>query len=594
MPLILLLGDTFGKWKQAVERLDAWNQIVTIEQTLLARARSVFMGRWFGLGLPLHDGDLRVAFANLDALVKCYRELKAGSHPHEGLNLTEPLMGMAGELTGMLTAPVPSMIMLAGLSSLFPDWTTTLAEAVNWLSAGVLMPLVGVLGGPIYFLIYLPLTKLGPGLSGVPVMREFFGAGAEFLAAAGGFLLQLVGPREGIRNPLVSAGLDLLGHVANLLPLVMVLVSLVVLYLGPLLSPLAQQLTFLVPLVREIYAVIMFAWTDFSANLAALYTGKNSPWNIVKIILRNLKELFIQLKKGFWNLFKPGQPAPPAKPTPAGACEKPKKDPGGASEIMAELRAGWAKIRPLVMKSTRDHWLIQRFREISSRFTMIAGVWSRLPAKPPKPPGTLKKKIGPLLPPVPPVLKTTPAFPTLPDFPLPQDTYERLLKSGAGSLPDVKSTAGDVFNLDDKAQAALNRLHHPPGVFAAESLALEEKTRARTGKTPAQVLAELQAQDSRIRTLLFGIIDRFLPAAVAEAVPMMQGLLWELEDAIHGEKALFPVREVIEGELLAPEITRLRIRAPGMKEVEVRQWVKNVRAALTAQPYRTMAAAQES
>jgi hypothetical protein len=326
-------------------------------------------------------------------------------------------------------------------------------------------------------------------------------------------------------------------------------------------------------------------WTDFTDKLTELYAGKQSPWGVLQRVIRVMLNLFRHLKKGFGNLFK-GAPPAPEKMSPAGVCKKPTKGPQTSAGILEALGKGWETIRPVVLGATIEHWLVKRFKEMARRFKIIGEVFGTLPpSTSKKPPGFFKKKITPLLPPLPLELQKLPAFPTVPPFPSLEDIYKRTLASGAGKPPDVAVDLGKAFVLDKDAERALERLRHPPEVFAGERLALKAK-QAEARKKPQDVLAE-----SQLKTLVFGIIDRFLPEAIAAEVPRLQVLLWQLEEAKQaaGEKAAFPVRQLLEGDRLALEVLRLRIHAPGMNKGEVQRWAEDVSLALTSQPYRTLA-----
>ncbi|MCI0477619.1 MAG: hypothetical protein L0Y55_15345, partial [Anaerolineales bacterium] len=171
MPLILLLQDTFGKFSRnvscvgeldlfrGVNCLTEWNKLIALEETLLLRARGIFMFRWFGPNLPMHGGDVRVAIGNLDALTARYLELRRQLlAEHRGANLTGPVAGLAGSLTGALVAPgIPSLLLTAMIAEIVPHWTTNLAGALNTMTFGFLLPALLLIGLPIAAIGYVPL-----------------------------------------------------------------------------------------------------------------------------------------------------------------------------------------------------------------------------------------------------------------------------------------------------------------------------------------------------------------------------------------------------------------------------------------------------
>src|SRR5262249_20162561 len=147
MPLALVLHDMFGTWQRDVRKLAEWNQLVQLEQTLLDRARGAFLARWFGTGLAIMVGNLRVAIANIDALAARYGELRRQARREPSApNRPEPLAGIAGSMIGALLAPTSSIVLLAVISEQMPNWITTLAAALNTVTYGGLGLLLFVIG----------------------------------------------------------------------------------------------------------------------------------------------------------------------------------------------------------------------------------------------------------------------------------------------------------------------------------------------------------------------------------------------------------------------------------------------------------------
>lgn len=590
MPLILLLQDTLGKFSRdvscvgeldlfrGVNCLTEWNKLIALEETLLLRARGIFMTRWFGPHLPMHGGDVRIAIANLDALTARYLELRRQLlREHRGASLTGPIAGMAGTLAGAFVAPgLPSLLLTAMIAEIFPNWMTNLAGALNTMTFGFLLPALLLVGLPIAAIGYLPFKY---GFNALSILFDFVGAVTELLIAAREFIEQIIGPREGVKNPLVRQLLGLLDRVVTLAPFLFLFAVLVVVNVGARLSSLAKQLDLMITLVREVFTVVNTVLQDFGERLKELYTGKNSPLAIVQRVMRTLRKMFQDLRQGFVELFKPigalFEQVTVSKPG-----EKPKKQTRLWMELINALEKAFAQVTPALKKATTEHWFVKRLKLFGPRFDTFGEIMGRYKKD------ESQKKFGDSgslldLNPPPKDLKL-PERPKIPEFP----SWEITALSTAISVgfPPAHAPYGTVFQLDAAAQAALEKLERPPtDYFAAE------RKKLLGGKKASEVLAAAQAEDKRLRAALFAVMDELMPPAVTAQIPKLQGLLWELDEKLYGQRAQFPVRDLPRGERLKPEVTKLRIRAPGMKDSEVRLWVKDLRQALTKQPYSTAA-----
>lgn len=588
MPLALLLHDTFGHWRRDITRLAGWNRLVELELTLLDRARGVFMARWFGTGLPMFAGDLRIAIANLNELRARYRELRRqamGGNPD--LNLTEPLAGITGTMVGALLAPTSSMALMAVISEQMPNWITTLAAALNWLTAGALSTALFAAGVPI---AAVALTLEAIAHRGeLAAVHGFLGALAGLFVAARRFLEQLLGPRGGVQNPLLKGLLDMLDHLAELLPFIFALVTFVVVWIGPKLEPLARQLDILIGLARDVFGIVAKVLADLFDRLHELYVGKHSPWAIVQGIISTLRQWFKTLLDEFVKLFKIAAPAFEKVPVPQKDPKAPpKKEIRAWLEIHRALEDAFAKVIPFIEQMTTKSWLVELIKEIRERFEGLAAIkLVKHPAKPAEP-SAVKEKLLAAAPKWPATLNF-PELPKIPDFPSAESIYAsvELQKKLDDLWPSMlaglwKPKDADVFVLGPDARKKLEQIRRPPmDVFAAERRMLFE------GKKPEEWLATAQRTEAELRTMLFEVIDRVLPPAVAAEVPKLQGLLWELDDFLYGQKAEFPVRDLPGGDRLSLKVGRLRIRAPGMRDTVLKVWSKDLKTALQNEIYRT-------
>ena len=117
MPLALLLEETFAAFKKGAEKLSPWNRLVLAEGLLVDRARGAFITRWFGTGVPLYGLSVRIAMVNVEALRRRYEAARAATPgAGGGLNLTEPLAGLAGQLGGLLLSPSGAILVVTVLA----------------------------------------------------------------------------------------------------------------------------------------------------------------------------------------------------------------------------------------------------------------------------------------------------------------------------------------------------------------------------------------------------------------------------------------------------------------------------------------------
>lgn len=592
MPLALLLTHTFGAWRREVWRLSAWNQLVDLEETLLGRARGAFLARWFGTGLPMTNRSLRVAIANIDVLADRYRKLRSQAmRENTDLNLTEPVAGIAGTLVGALLSPTSSMALMAVISEQMPNWITTLAAVLNWLTAGALGVLVFAVGVPVAA-VAAPFAAIA-FRDQLAVFHRFLGGLAGLFVSARRFLEQLLGPRSDVRNPLLRQILDVLDDLAQLVPFVFALAAFVVVEIGPILAPLANQLDALIPLARQVFLIIGKVLADLFERLNELYTGKHSPWAILQGIVWTLRHWFQEVTGEFAKLYGIAKPAFEKAPV----IDKAKKGPPKMEmrawvEIQTALEDAFNKALPFIKKLTSESWLVKQIQEIANRLGRIADIFGRL-EKHPAPatePGWAKKRLTGAIPPWPKGLDF-PDKPVIPDFIGPGEVFarEEYFATQRWKQPSLTSAfqrpapdSGYLFVLNPDDQKKLARLRQSPkDVFAPERAALLK------GQKPEDLLGEAQAIETRLRTNLFAVIDNLLPPSAADEMPRLQGLLWELDDFLYGKKAEFPVRDLPGADRLSLQVQKLRVRAPGGKESVVRSWSKDLKTVLEKQIYRT-------
>jgi hypothetical protein len=612
MPLSLVLHATFTTWHREMRRLNDWNQLVDLEEQLLERARGAFMARWFGTALPLYMGDLRIVIANIDELRTRYQELRrqagGGTNASE-LNLTEPLAGITGMLAGSLLSPTSSMVLMSVIDEQMSKWYVTLAAALNALTFGALGTLVAGVAGPAVILgvPYWALTKPDQAHAA----HDFLGVLAGLFVSARKFIEQIVGPRDAVHNPLLGKLLDLLGGLATLLPFVLAFVAFVFTWVGPKLAPLAAQIDVMIDLVQSVFVAVGDVVDDLLGELGGLFSGRHSLTAVLHGVMGTLTDWWAATRKQFGGLADAG-----AKPFDKVAATKP---PGFKGQPQTELRLlhdintafGNPKLKDFIETMTSGSWLVLQAKEAGSRLQRFGAIFGNLDKHPvvtPKP-GFFKRQLNSVtgwakdrqigkaksaMPHWPdnvafPDSPTIAAFPSFDDY-----LTETKLKAprpfaDSNILVDAFRKPGSdglVFMLGSDAQEALGKLQRsPPDVFAGERKALL------AGQTATKFLDEARATEAKLRTMLFAAIDTLLPAAAGAEVPKLQGMLWELDDALYGRKAEFPVRDLPVNEAVDVKIDRVRVIAPGHGRETVRAWGKDLRTALQGQRYGTTVAA---
>src|SRR5579859_7961176 len=180
MPIALLLQEMTAAFGYGARVLEPWNHLVLVEELLIDRARSAFLFKWFGTGLPLHGFHVRVAIANIEELRRRYEEVRqAVRPPAQGPNLTEPLFGMAGVAAGMILTPGVALGSAIGVVRSLQWHATSFLQALKEIGLRVLI-IAASLFGPVVVGLS-PLLAAGSfigylqmGLSNSPGLRSLY------------------------------------------------------------------------------------------------------------------------------------------------------------------------------------------------------------------------------------------------------------------------------------------------------------------------------------------------------------------------------------------------------------------------------------
>ncbi|HEY3079214.1 MAG TPA: hypothetical protein VGM69_04845 [Chloroflexota bacterium] len=579
MPLALLLDRAVAALRRGADRLAPWNQIVALEELLLDRARGAFLVNWFGTRLPLNGSSPRVAIANLDELRVRYQRVRAASAPAaEGINLTEPLAGWIGSFMGTLLAPPNNMLVGALVARLMPRWWAILGAVVNWLTYGVVPLLIPALAA--LLLPFAPLFLIVSVLDDPEAFRrpyELLGALAGLLVAATDFLQQLLGPREGVRNPLVVQVLELLDRVATLLPFLMALFAILITRVGPLLQPLAAQLRELVGLIAAVGEVLGFIVGDFLAQIAGLFDPEGPLLRALGVVLATPRRLVATLQRGVERLLD--------------LVTREVESAGLAIAVAIGfwlLRAG-----PAIAAATTDHPFVRNLLALKDAFMAVARAMRSIPPRPPPPPSSEPSTASRLLLVLPPV--PTPPSLTPPTFSLPMLAVVQAAVGGPPGIPLSGAAIGAQeaalppgwpgfvpMVLSPDAQREVERIRRPRSLFAAERAALRDSL----GRTPAEALAAAREAELPYRQALTEIVERILPERVREMLPSLAPLFRALDENFYRRREReLPVRELPESDRLRPVVRRVVVRAPGQDSAAVNTWTQGLVGALSAQSY---------
>jgi len=586
MPLALLLQNNINILAKGVKKLAPWHELVYLEELLLDRVRSAFIVYWFGKSLPISKLSLRIAIINLDPLRRRYLAVKAASKAPDvmGVNLTEPMAGFTGTLAGMLMSPVGftvvAAVALRYLWSLGGKWLTILSIIIGIILGpiatviGLAVGGLGLVGGPI-------LALMGAGSPLIQSTYRFLGTLAGFLNALRRLLRQLLGPRSGVKNPLLRPVLELGDQLAALLPHLIALFAFLITRVGPELRPLTMQLPHFYRLVQAVIQTIVFIYQDLVSRLQGLYKGGDSPWSILKSIFGRMGGLLRTLFKGFGGLFS----------------KISTRFKEWADSAKDQLKEWWLAVKPMINAVTVDHPVIKTISALikavkeALRLFKKSGVkhsaGSKTSAPPSKPSFSsqiikqAKKALTP---------------PSLPSLPSKGKIQKQLgapppeLSLGAiTSLAELiailhrqePGLVPDPFVLSPAAKKAVRRASYPPSIFAAE----RRKLRDAQDRTVAQQLALLREKELPYRQLLLAVVQRVLPTAAASKVTVLEQLFKQIDENIYQyktqQRAELPVRQLDENNRLRPVVKHLRVRATGTKESRLIDWVgKNDREGL--------------
>jgi hypothetical protein len=580
MPLSLLLQSAVGTLRAASRALTPWIDIVGNESTIVERARSAFLVHWFGHRLPFNGLSLRSHIVNIAELDAQFRAAQKSVRQSEGApNLTEPLLGFAGMLGGLLLSPVGMVAAVSLLWRFTEHGWTALVVALLWFG-GLLTGLVLAPAGTGILLIG-GLTALAAaiGLSAAladqrPIRGAFdlFGALARLMNAGLVFVGQLTGERSGVRNPLLKKVLELGDRAAALFAQALGALAFLVVRVGPVLEPVASTLVGIGELAGGTFAAVgaivdglkqefteqvVSGRTSIVGVLAGVGWVARRQSNAARDVLVAQLDVLIDTLSGVGPAL------------------------GSAFGVFV------GEARGFVRTQFTGHPTIRVVGALLDQADVAAAAFNPPPAKNPAGnataaaanagPGAFDQVLA-ALPPLPPA----PTFPTLPVLP---DRARLARQLGAGTVPALDLTAieqaaaglgGAVapVELTEQARASLARLRRGPGLFAAEQAALTERF-----GPPAEALELNRLQLQRFRDAFSVIVGQLLPAKLrGTAAPQLAAVFESLDRTVYAtpKRAVpadrLPVLDLPDNDRLRPEVRTLRLRMPGAPLGTVRRF----------------------
>ncbi|WP_163993077.1 hypothetical protein [Pyxidicoccus caerfyrddinensis] len=603
MPVSLLLQEVLGpllndqpptlafgtlaldRARRGLTRLGPFNRLVSLEETLIGRARSAFLVHWFGTGLPTEGLALRVSIANIDHLRRRYQAVLAATPSGgRGLNLTEPLLGLVGTVAGVVLSPagIFSVTMLALRS--MRTWLRILLGAL----AGVVVPAFGAVIGVLLLPAGLGVAVLA-GLRNEQPLRALYdlmGALARLIHQVNQFIDLLLGPRERIRNPLLRQTLEVFDRFARLIPFVLALFSIVLARLGPLILPLARQGAALIPLTRAVLGAVGAILEEVPQVLGRAFSfSRSQPLGRLWAVFSSIGPMLQRVTERIKSLFE----------------EVALTLPRIGERVMTAVQSFFNAARAVVLRNLQAHprvIMLQTFRAQLADLGRLFAAPAATSAAPSSGggsgssgstmPGWLSSALGFVFGPPPPL----PSAPALPDL----AAIEAMIGRPALSLDraGIEAAASfipagtlDVFRLADRARADFDRAASPPSELARARRELAREL----GAPPAEVLARIRTEDLPLREALAAVMGRVLPPAIRAYLPDLLDLFRTLDTELYGvtpeqpAPPAFPVLHVPESRRLRVVVRRLQVRSAGSDGPHVGVFRDRLVEALQRQSY---------
>ena len=595
MPIAILLQEITAAFRYGARVLDPWNHLVMVEELLIDRARSAFLFKWFGTGLPLHGFHVRVAIVNIEELRQRYLKVQEEARQRaEGPNLTEPLFGMAGVAVGMLLTPGVAIGSAIAVVRSLAWHATTFLEVLKEIGLRVLI-LAGSLLGPAVVALS-PLLAAGSfvgylqmGVANAPGLRAIFdllGGLARLLAAATKFIRLLLGPRSEVKNPILAGLLHLFDQLAKVFPFGLALIAVFVARFGPLLIPIAATITALSGLVSTIFDTLTFIFNNFVEQLKAVFTGPQNVVSPMQFMLDRLTAVFSKIVPTFNALLD----------TATDILERWSKD--VRKQVKDWGKALGTNLENLIKQDPT--WV--KAERLFDALTLAGAMLGRASTTPSTTPSTSSKP-SPFDPWIAQaeqwaaeaekVIKSAPELPTIET---PGAMMERLgLETQYGIPKDMEKYKAEVKSglppVSEPVTRYVERARHPASAFAYEQKALAA---AYGAKTPQEALEKAHAEELELRGTIEAVVGRVLPPEL-RVLMIPLGETFEAFDQTvtldqkkpkkKAAKRQFPVKDLPEDNgRLRPVVQRLVVHSKSGRREDLRDFLEQLQKKLD-RPY---------
>jgi hypothetical protein len=566
VPIALLLAELTKKRLLYLPVLDNWNRLLSLEETILGRARSAFVVYWFGYGVPVLGTALLIHISNIESLRNQYLWAR---DQIDVLNVFEPLAGMVGLLVGQYIG-----VAFSPLAWAFP------------IVLGVIFAIIGGLAG---------LAAIG--VSYHPKVQAVFRAAG----ATSGMIDQLLrlwqwitGPRDAIRNPIIRLTLDIVDKISLITAQVAGFIALFFTRVVPYLDRMAVQIPLYYALITATVDALKTVWADFMSDLGRLVSGPQAPHNIIRGILQALAAGLLGTFKRFGAAF--GDMVTHLRTA--------------WSLIQTGARAYWTEVSDALRTGIREHPFIAQFQSMIDIFKQVGAILKRtFPSEESSPsPSSLPSPVPNMDEVRRRVEKIAGPEPVLGPGDIPDLAHELTLLREQGVVPDLDAffsgtlivrMSGDISTpfsaLSPLAQTIREARLRPPSAFGRERRRLEEFA----GGPPAQALRQLHERDLYLRDFIGSLLDRTMPASAAGYYARLEDRLMELDRELFGEvprrwRVVYPVLDLRDDNRLRLEAGRVRVlyrgpRDEGTREL-VREFANTLRARFIGTEYRAVEA----
>lgn len=627
MPIALLLQQDFQRLARAATVLDRWREVLAIEALVIDRARGAFVVTWFGTAVPRRGDALSIGIVNIEALGEQFRRARARSLGGDtGANLAEPVAGLMGTAVGLLLSPSGSILAIYGLlrtaTGTLPFILFHLLFSTGRVGGALLLGAAGVVAGvgagvaavllPIGLIgsiLYIAFSAGRPGTG--QLAYELLGALARLGEALPRLVAQLLGPREGVRNPLVRSMFELVDRLAALLAQAIGAIALLVTRIGPLILPWTREFIAIGALARAAMALLAAIVNDMEHRLAGVF-APGDPASIAGILSRLLDSLMAGIDRLMAQIGRAFDQLASAIRTGARAA---------IDAAESNIRMVIASARALVM----DVPLVRTFRALAAVVTIVSAIRSALPPSPPSASGP--SMFGMLIAALP--SGSGPSFPSWPGLPdaaqvegmigprplAPSmtnvedllDPSSLLAKTAGGLFLTLPADSLAPFRLTPETRRMIERLTRAPASIVADQLAalvaeqaaapspVIDVARARDllrllmGILPADTLAAITETEtdlradihSRITATILPFVTRHVPALR----PMLESIDAEITARVETDPEAYPVRTLPDNGLLRPVVGRLTVVLPGGDAATARNFAADLTRLLRDQPY---------